>query len=1224
MGGQSPLSSANPLVTPVSGVTGLPMAWEQPVESWQLIALLRQLHTTSFTDEGALVAHAVALLRELLVTAEAQAPDVSCYLVEPASTDLVPYWHAGLPGTLGATESNHASPEDAALAAQTAVSGQPSYTNGHRDTGNPTLASLRVPIANDSSVLGVLIVSRPTSAPFNDEDIAAVEVCASSLALALANLRLRARLQIEEERARDLVEYFPDAVILHTDTGAILAANSVAGELLGREPAALIGSNISDYLPEVTPSTLCEQYAPLLDRLPDLPGLEIHYRRANGEQRIAQTHTRRLPSAGLIGPQLYQTTAHDITTDIVQRGALEARVRELDMLIGVSESLNSTLDLETVLGETLRALTAVVSCPTAAVRLYNAERRSLTLVGTQGWPPDEQPARELDLDTSAIGLAVRAGEITFVADVHDAPAVQSFQHTDIPRAMLIVPIMHGSAPLGCITLLRPHGTTFTERERGVAAAVARQTAIAIENARLFGRVRQHLHQITELQSIVADLVADLDLEPTLARICRTVADLLGAQQSGVRFLSDDGATLTLVAQYGLSPELAALLATTPAHGRGDAVQAVQTRDLIVTADLAERSPELPARDYLLQQGIASICTVPIAGRDQRLLGVLFAAWPAPHEPTAEDREIVRTYANFAAVAIGNARLYQRTRELYLAGIQSLAAAVDARDAYTHRHSRNVAFYARELARELALPQAEVETIELAALLHDIGKIGIADAILAKPGRLSTGEMSIMITHAQQGAAILAVNEAFAPLVPLVKHHHEWYGGGGYPDGLVGDAIPLGAAIIAVADAFDTMTTDRAYRRARSLHGACAELRHNAGRQFHPRVVDALMRVLERDATSSESYIARLQLLGTGLLREPLTTLAEAVDVESDPAGQIHPYQLKELAVLHHLARSVGTIPNLNRFLTGVVEMIRQQLGYDNCAIALRDDDDYLTIQAVSGFATTMVGQRLAPGEGAFSWVVATGQTRNVANVERDPLYASDNRTGRSALLAPLISEGRPIGVIATESQHTGAFSADDEILLETVANQVAAAIAVARLHDEKKRAAITDGLTGVYNHRYFYQRLEEELAALGRADDQLALVIFDVNGLKALNDTHGHLAGDTALRAIATTLRDCIRERDIVARYGGDEFALILPGTGVEDARRIVTRVRARLLGLPGQYQPLSLAAGIAICPADGRRAPALVAAADKRMYAQKHAGHHSADQRAETRQRIRDRLASS
>ncbi|MGN6561518.1 MAG: GAF domain-containing protein [Thermomicrobiales bacterium] len=1222
MGGQIPPLIASTPIAPAASTGGLPPA--QRDQPRQTLAALGQLHTTSFADEAALVAQAVALLRELLTTAGANEPDISCHLVEPASTDLVLCWHNAAPDASGGGDNSPTAHDDAALAARTATTRQPARTAGADTLDALTPASLSVPLVSDTTVLGVLNLYRTTSVPFSDEDVATVEACASTLALALVNVRLRAQLRLVEERARDLVEYSPDAVILHTDTGTILAANNVAGDLFGREPAALIGGNISAYLPAATQSGLRERYADLLDDMPDLPGLEMHIQRANGEERIAQAHTRRLPSAGLIGPQLYQTTARDITTDIAQRTALEARVRELDMLIGMSESLNSTLDLEVVLGETLRALTAVVSCPTAAVRLYDAERRTLVLVGTQGWPTDEQPARELDLDTSVVGLAVRAGEVKLVADFHQPADTPASPVSDTARAMLIVPIMHGAAPLGCITLLRPHGATFAERERRVAAAVARQTAIAIENARLFGRVQQHLHQITELQGMVADLVADLDLEPTLARICRTVADLLGAEQSGVRFLSEDRQILTLVAHYGLSPELIALLATTPAHGRGDAVQAVQTRELIVTADLGERSPDLPAREYLLQQGIASLCTVPIAGRDQRMLGVLFAAWPEPHEPTTEDREIVRTYANFAAVAIGNARLYQRTRELYLAGIQSLAAAVDARDAYTHRHSRNVAFYARETARELALPQSEVETIELAALLHDIGEIGIADAILAKPGRLSTSEMSIMITHAQQGAAILAVNEAFAPLVPLVKHHHEWYSGGGYPDGLAGDTIPLGAAIIAVADAFDTMTTDRAYRRARSLHGACAELRRNAGRQFHPRVVEALLRVLERDATSSESYMARLQLLGTGLLREPLTTLAEAVDNENDLAGQIHPYELKELAVLHHLARTVGTIPDLDRFLTGVVEMIRQQLGYDNCAIALCDDDDYLTIQAVSGFAMTMVGQRLPPGAGAYSWVVGTGQTRNIANVERDPLYASESHAGRSALLAPLISDGRAIGVIATESQHLGAFSPDDEILLETVANQVAAAIAVARLHDEKKRAAITDGLTGVYNHRYFYERLEEELAALGRSGDQLALVIFDVNGLKALNDTHGHLAGDTALRAIATTLRDCIRERDIVARYGGDEFALILPGAGVEDARRIVTRVRARLLGLPGQYQPLSLAAGIAICPVDGHRAPALVAAADKRMYAQKHANHHTADQRAETRRQIRDRLASS
>jgi len=209
--------------------------------------------------------------------------------------------------------------------------------------------------------------------------------------------------------------------------------------------------------------------------------------------------------------------------------------------------------------------------------------------------------------------------------------------------------------------------------------------------------------------------------------------------------------------------------------------------------------------------------------------------------SSEDLTLLRTVAGQLAIATENAQLYGRMRDLYLSGIRTLAATVDAKDSYTQGHSERVAAYARAIALTMELPQLDVETIELAGLLHDIWKIGVPDAILQKPGRLDPDERTLIEQHADLGARILSDNPALTPLVPLVRHHHERYDGGGYPSGLRAEEIPLGAAIIGVADTFDTMTTDRPYRRAPGLEEARREIIRCGGQQFDPRVITAFLR-----------------------------------------------------------------------------------------------------------------------------------------------------------------------------------------------------------------------------------------------------------------------------------------------------------------------------------------------------------------------------------------------
>jgi HD-GYP domain-containing protein (c-di-GMP phosphodiesterase class II) len=189
--------------------------------------------------------------------------------------------------------------------------------------------------------------------------------------------------------------------------------------------------------------------------------------------------------------------------------------------------------------------------------------------------------------------------------------------------------------------------------------------------------------------------------------------------------------------------------------------------------------------------------------------------------------------------------YTETRELFLGSVSALSQAIDAKDGFTRGHADRVSRIAGAIAREMGLAEKEIEHIELAGLLHDIGKIGVEDRVLMKPSRLDPDEIELMRRHPIYGASILEPSIALRPLVPLVLHHHENYDGTGYPEGLTADDIPLGSRIIIVADAYEAMTSDRIYRRAIGHERAMEQLSRYRGVQFDPRVVRALDLLLQR-------------------------------------------------------------------------------------------------------------------------------------------------------------------------------------------------------------------------------------------------------------------------------------------------------------------------------------------------------------------------------------------
>jgi HD-GYP domain-containing protein (c-di-GMP phosphodiesterase class II) len=213
--------------------------------------------------------------------------------------------------------------------------------------------------------------------------------------------------------------------------------------------------------------------------------------------------------------------------------------------------------------------------------------------------------------------------------------------------------------------------------------------------------------------------------------------------------------------------------------------------------------------------------------------------------TTDIINLLKSFSEQAAVAINNARLYQKIQDSYFEIVKALAQAIEAKDPYTHGHSERVMKYSLAIAPRLGLSKEEKDSLRYAAILHDIGKIGVRGIILNNPNGLTTEEYDEVKRHPIIGENIISPIELLQPIRPLIRHHHEWYNGKGYTDGLSGENIPLGARILAVADAYDAMKSDRPYRKALTEETAIQELKGGNGTQFDPKIVEVFLELLNQ-------------------------------------------------------------------------------------------------------------------------------------------------------------------------------------------------------------------------------------------------------------------------------------------------------------------------------------------------------------------------------------------
>lgn len=597
--------------------------------------------------------------------------------------------------------------------------------------------------------------------------------------------------------------------------------------------------------------------------------------------------------------------------------------------------------------------------------------------------------------------------------------------------------------------------------------------------------------------------------------------------------------------------------------------------------------------------------------------------------------IYRSYRLYLGKLEDEKRHVEEMASLHLRTIEALALAIEAKDQTTHDHLQRVRIYAIEVAKELGVKGAELEALHAAALLHDIGKLAVPEHIISKPGRLTPEEFDKMKIHTVVGAEILERVRFPYPVVPIVRAHHEKWDGTGYPYGLKGLEIPIGARILSAVDYLDALASDRQYRRAMPLDDVMKNLAEEAGKAFDPKVVDVLKRryrsledlaqAKSKEGVSSAEISSAIKI-APGPAPDAGFEIASVGDAPGREAKFLFSIAAarQEAQSLFELSQDLGASLSLGETLSVFSVKIKPMVPYDAIAIYIRHGDE-LVPEYVSGDNYRLFAAlRIPVGDGLSGWVAQNRKPIINGNPAVEPGYTNDPAkftTLRSALAVPLEGVGGVIGVLAVYRAERDAFTSDHLRILLAVSGKMALAIENALKYQQAEDSATTDYLTGLPNARSLFLQLDRELARCKRDSVPLTLMVCDMNGFKKINDRFGHLEGNRVLRLFAQALKDCCREYDYVARMGGDEFVVIAPGLSADAAAKKIEQIRplARQAGFDVCHEDmLSLSVGMAVSPEDGNDAEQLLTEADRRMYVEKQKQPATKDQRLHTRMKCR------
>ena len=560
----------------------------------------------------------------------------------------------------------------------------------------------------------------------------------------------------------------------------------------------------------------------------------------------------------------------DITERKRAEEAIARDTKRMEALHAFAQTVSQTLDLEEMLDSAVERVKEAMEADAATISVVDTEAKEVVIKAHIGLSEGfVASAGRLKLDEEEVerimGWREQVAPSESVLNQANQATLMAAAEKEGLQSSLTVPVVSKRFFIGSVTVASRHPREFTHEDVDLLTSIANQIAVGIENASLFAEVSRsattdgltglynHRYFQERLEEEVARVVRfggecslimlDLDHFKIYNDLFGHVAGDEVLKRIG-QILCDYTREVDIACRYG-GEEFVLIL---PQTGSADAYQAAERLRQAAEAALSleggtEKTP------VTISLGVAS-CPGDGVSRE----ALVHSADLAMREAKERGRNQTCLVSELASAAPAEGEVSWEVAEHLEAAslntIYALAAAVDARDHYTYGHSRQVAKYAVAIGKALGLSRRKLERLRIAALLHDIGKIGLSDSVIKKPGPLDEKEWEMMRKHPRLGATIISHTPELADCAPSIQHHHEWQDGSGYPNGLKGEDIPLEARIIAIADAYDTMTTPRAYRETLSQKEAVEELRRCANTQFDPQLVETFARVVNSAVVST--------------------------------------------------------------------------------------------------------------------------------------------------------------------------------------------------------------------------------------------------------------------------------------------------------------------------------------------------------------------------------------